>query len=92
MSKSTFVSENDMEVLLFCQKLKKSLMTLESVLEEFMINCSNKNLTRKTMRSYEQTLKLFFKYLEEEFNILELEKVEESHVKEYLNFTRDRGK
>lgn len=81
-----------MEVSFVLPKIKKNLMTLENALEEFMINCTNKNLAKKTMRSYEQTLKLFFKYLEEEFNIIELEKVEESHVKQYLDFTKERGK
>lgn len=69
-------------------RIKKNLTSLENAVEEFMINCTNKNLVRKTMRSYEQTLKLFFKYLEEEFTLMELEKVEESHVKGYLDFTK----
>lgn len=81
-----------MEVSFVLPKIKKTLMSLENVLEEFMIYCTNKDLTKKTMRSYEQTLKLFFKYLEEEFNTTELEKVEEKHIKEYLDFTKDRGK
>lgn len=72
--------------------IKKNLMTLEDALEEFMINCTNKDLTIKTLKSYESTLKLFFKYLEEEFNILEVEKVEEKHIREYLDFTKERGK
>lgn len=73
-------------------KIKKSLMTLDDALEEFMINCTNKNLTKKTLMSYESTLKLFFKFLEEEFNVTEVEKVEEKHIKEYLEFTKERGK
>ncbi|WP_315114628.1 tyrosine-type recombinase/integrase [uncultured Clostridium sp.] len=73
-------------------RIKKNLMTLDDALEEFMINCTNKDLTKKTLMSYESTLKLFFKYLEEEFNISEVEKVEEKHIKEYLDFTKERGK
>jgi integrase/recombinase XerD len=73
-------------------KIKKTQFSLEDVLEEFMINCTNKDLTRKTLMAYESTLKLFFKYLEEEYNVSELVKVEENHIKEYLTFTKERGK
>lgn len=73
-------------------KIKKNSLLLEDVLEEFMINCTNKDLTRKTKMSYEKTLKLFFKYLEEEFNINKLEEVEEKHINKYLDFTKERGK
>lgn len=81
-----------MEVSFVLPKIKKKQITLEHALEEFIINCTNKDLTRKTLMAYESTLKLFFKYLEEEFNISELLKVEEKHIKEYLNFTKERGK
>ncbi|GAA0123858.1 hypothetical protein UT300018_31760 [Clostridium faecium] len=57
-----------------------------------MINCTNKDLSKKTMMSYESTLKLFFKYLDEEFNITEVEKGEEKHIREYIDFTKERGK
>lgn len=67
-------------------------MTLKDALGAFMINCTNKDLTKKTLNSYESTLKLFFKYLEEEFNIKEIEMVEEKHIKGYLDFTKERGK
>ncbi|MCB2297078.1 tyrosine-type recombinase/integrase [Clostridium tagluense] len=73
-------------------RIKKTQFLLENVCEEFMINCTNKDLTKKTLMAYESSLKLFFKYLEEEFNISELLKVEEKHIKEYLNFTKERGK
>lgn len=73
-------------------KITKNLMTLDDALENFMINCTNKDLTKKTLMSYESTLKLFFKFLEEEFNIKEVEKVQEKHIKDYLDFTKERGK
>ncbi len=93
--KDTFVSEFinfDVGVSFVLPRIKKNLITLEDSLEEFMINCTNKDLTKKTLMSYESTLKLFFKYLEEEFNITEVEKVEEKHIREYINFTKERGK
>jgi len=81
-----------MEVLFVLPRIKKTQLLLDNALEEFMINCTNKDLTKKSLMSYESTLKLFFKYLEEEFNITEVEKVEETHIKEYLDFTKERGK
>lgn len=56
-----------------------------------MINYTNKNLTKNTIKSYEQTMKLFLKFLEE-YSVLELERVEEKHIRDYLNFSRERGK
>jgi len=73
-------------------KIRKKQITLEDANEEFMIYCTNKDLTRKTLMAYESTLKLFFKYLLEEYNITELVKVQEKHIKEYLDFTVERGK
>jgi len=35
-------------------------------IDEFMIYCESKNLSKKTMMSYEKTLRLFSKYLEED--------------------------
>ena len=82
----------DMEVSFVLPKIKKKLLLLEDGLEEFMINCVNKDLTKKTIASYEKTLKLFFKFLEEEFSVIEVEKVEEKHIRGYLDFTKERGK
>lgn len=61
-------------------------------IEDFMMNCKMKGLSRKTMDSYEKTLKLFAKYLEEEFQIVDLDEIETDHIKEYLKFTETRGK
>ena len=37
-------------------------------IEDFMTYCEVKNLSQKTLRSYEQTLRLFAQYLKEKFN------------------------
>ena len=68
-----------MEVFFILPRIKKKQLTLENAHEEFIIYCTNKDLRRKTLLSYECTLKLFFKYLEEELQITELVKVEEKH-------------
>lgn len=65
---------------------------MEDAIEEFMFYCTNKNLAIKTRKSYESSLKLFQKYLEEEFNLLNVEMVTEKHIREYIQFTKERGK
>lgn len=81
-----------MEVYFILLRIKKNTILMEDAVEEFMINCTNKNLSKKTLGSYESTLRLFVKYLQEEWNITNLEEVEEKHIKEYIDFTKERGK
>lgn len=38
-------------------------------IDDFMSYCASKGLSQKSMRSYEQTLRLFAKYLEEQKQI-----------------------
>ena len=44
------------------------------------------------MKSYEGTLKLFAKYLADEVNIFTPLKVTTKHIKDYLEFTKNKGK
>ncbi|MCS4456218.1 phage integrase SAM-like domain-containing protein [Clostridium botulinum] len=44
------------------------------------------------MKSYNQTLVLFMRYLEEEKNIIDINKINKEIVQEYIMFTRNRGK
>ena len=54
--------------------------------------CQSKQLRPKTMASYEQTLKLFARWLEEEKRIARAEEVTEQHVREYIIDLQKRGK
>lgn len=53
----------------------------EFQIENFMLYCSSKNLSRKTMASYEQALKLYCLYLKDEFQIEEVAKVQTAHIR-----------
>lgn len=44
------------------------------------------------MASYEQTLKLFGKYLEDHYQIEEVNKVQSGHIRQYIKYLRERGK
>ncbi len=72
-------------------KIKKS-RDINAYIHDFLNHCDLKGLSVKTIKSYHQTLALFSKYLEEERNITDINKVNKDVVEEYINFTRDRGK
>lgn len=65
---------------------------LEFQVENFMLYCTSKNLSKKTMKSYEQTLKLYALFMKEEFSINEISKVQNGHIRHYIKFLRERGK
>lgn len=60
--------------------------------DDFMFNCQSKNLSKKSMGSYEQTLKLFAKYLEQEKKITDITEVTEKIIREYIINLQERGK
>lgn len=64
----------------------------EFQLDNFMLYCSSKNLSRKTLASYEQTLKLFGKYLQEQYQIEDVKKIQSGHIRQYIKYLRERGK
>lgn len=73
-------------------RITKKIYTFEDAIEDFMIHCTNKDLSKKTMKFYESTLKLFSKYLEDEANIFTPITVTTKHIKTYLEFTKNKGK
>jgi integrase/recombinase XerD len=64
----------------------------EFQLDNFMLFCSSKNLSRKTLGSYEQTLKLFSHYMISQHQIDDVKKVKSAHVRHYIKYLRERGK
>lgn len=62
------------------------LSELEYYLEDFLAFCQNKNLSRKTIGSYEQSLKLF---------VADVDKVSEvrtGYIRQYIDNVQKRGK
>lgn len=64
----------------------------EFQIDNFMLYCSSRNLAKKTMRSYEQTLKLLGVYLEKQFQITDVQKVQSGHIRNYIKYIQERGK
>lgn len=62
------------------------------VIEDYSLFCTSKNLSSKTIKSYERTLRLFAKYLEEQLDIKNFENVETRDIRHYINYLQERGK
>lgn len=52
-------------------------------IDDFMIDCSSRKLSNKTINSYESTVRLLAEYLGNELNIDSAEEVKEIHLKSY---------
>lgn len=59
--------------------------------ETFMCACDRKGLAAKTMKSYEQTLRLFGLFLAER-GITQTEEIRHPHIEAYIDTVRSRGK
>lgn len=68
------------------------LTEFEFFLEDFLIYCQSKNLSPKTLASYEQSLKLFLLYLKNEHEIVDPNKVKTGHIRQYVKYVQERGK
>lgn len=60
--------------------------------DDFLNYCDYKGLAKKTIRSYDQTLKLFIRYLQDESSIIKTEQVKEQHIIDYIKSIKERGK
>lgn len=73
-------------------RIKKKTIDMQESINDFMIYCVNKDLSKKTMKSYESTLKLFSKYMMDKKNIFTPVAITTKDIKEYLEFTKNKGK
>lgn len=61
-------------------------------IDEFMVYCRSTQLREKTMKSYEQTLRLFERWCMEQLEITTVDKVTESVIRHYIRDLQERGK
>ncbi|BCG60074.1 tyrosine-type recombinase/integrase [Paenibacillus sp. URB8-2] len=64
----------------------------EFQIDNFMLYCTSRNLAKKTLASYEQSLKLLAAYLQNQFVITEVLKVQSGHIRNYIKYIQERGK
>jgi integrase/recombinase XerD len=60
--------------------------------DRYMMDCSSRGLSVKTMRSYEQSLRLFIRYLEEKHEVTKPTQTKKEHINAYFTYVRERGK
>ena len=68
------------------------MTNFEFMVDGFMLYCSSKNLAKKTLASYEQSLKLFGMFLKDKFNITEIDMIHTNHIRHYIKNLQERGK
>ena len=68
------------------------LSETEWYLNDFLIFCQSKNLSKKTISSYDQTLKLFLLWLKNEQDLEEINRVKTGHIRQYIAYVQERGK
>lgn len=66
--------------------------TVSEWIEEYMYDCKCRQLRPKTMQSYEQTLRLFERWLREEQGIEDVKQVTEPVMRRYIVDLQERGK
>ena len=76
----------------FFLRPENQITEIELQLDDFMLYCDSKSLSKKTLKSYHQTLTLFINYLKQELKIENAKKVKSTHVRQYIKYLRERGK
>lgn len=61
-------------------------------IDEYMLYCQSKQLSEKTIESYEQTLHLFERWCGEEMLIENVTEITEGFIRRYINDLQTRGK
>ena len=61
-------------------------------IDRYMLDCAAKGLSKKTMRSYEQALSLFARYMADTFKIHSAKDVTAEHLRAYMRSLSERGK
>ncbi|MCH7321878.1 phage integrase N-terminal SAM-like domain-containing protein [Solibacillus sp. MA9] len=61
-------------------------------IDRFMLDCTAKGLSVKTLKSYEQTIRLFAKWMFVEFEIDSPRLVKAEHLRSYIRSLGERGK
>ena len=73
-------------------KKKRLIRDFDYYIDEYMYNCRSRKLRPKTMISYEQTLRLFERWCQEEAGITEPGQVLDSTIRHYICSLQERGK
>ena len=73
-------------------KRAKSVRDFDFYIDEYMYNCQSRKLRRKTLVTYEQTLRLFERWCLDAMGITSPEEVREATFRRYICDLQERGK
>lgn len=59
-------------------------MLLQEILDEFLLDCRIRNLSKRTIKTYDYQISIFVNYMESEFDESKLLKVKKVHIKKYV--------
>lgn len=59
-------------------------MLLQEILDEFLLDCRIRNLSKRTIKTYDYQISIFVNYMESEFDESNLLKIKRIHIKKYV--------
>lgn len=68
------------------------LKKIDIQIDDFMLFCQSKDLSKKTMASYEQSIRLFVLFLKKNHNIEDAKDVTATIIRQYIKYLQERGK
>ena len=67
------------------------MLKFETAIKEHQYHCESVGMSPKTLRSYRNTPRLFFRWVEKEHGIKDVEKITKYHFQEYFKFKLESG-
>lgn len=59
-------------------------MLLQEILDEFLLDCRIRNLSNRTIRTYDYQISIFVNYMESELDESNILKLKKTHTKKYV--------
>lgn len=66
-------------------------MFLKDVIKEFVFEIRLRNYSERTIKGYKNNISKFARYIEVEFELVEIEDISHVHIKNYLNYLKSNG-
>lgn len=66
-------------------------MYIQDILNEFIFDCEVRKLTKRTIKTYRNTISPFLNFIEEEYDVVDVEKINHQHIKQYFQFLTKKG-
>lgn len=76
----------------FFMRKNNKAVSISDYIDEFMCYCQSRKLSPKTLSSYEQTLRLFEKWVYDQYKIVNIQLIKETVINHYICDLQERGK